>query len=105
MGMIPKSFPPFPERSEIDLYAHLRPAREVGGDLYDFFILNNKLYIVVGDVSGKGVPASLVMAITCRLIRLIATQTESPAQMATILNNSLSAENEANMSSLWKRLF
>lgn len=97
MGMIPKIFPPYPERPELDLYAKLRPAREVGGDLYDFFIVNNRLYLTVGDVSGKGVPASLVMAITCRLIRLIAAQTDSPAQMAKVLNDSLSADNETNM--------
>lgn len=97
MGMIPKIFPPYPERPELDLFAKLRPAREVGGDLYDFFIINNKLYVTVGDVSGKGVPASLVMAITCRLIRLIAAQTDSPAEMATVLNDSISAENETNM--------
>ena len=97
MGMIPKVFPPYPERAQLDLYAHLQPAREVGGDFYDFFIINNKLYLVVGDVSGKGVPASLVMAITCRLIRLIAAQTDSTAQMAKALNDSISEENNTNM--------
>lgn len=97
MGMIPKLFPPFPERVELDLYAYLRPAREVGGDLYDFFVQDEKLVFVVGDVSGKGVPASLVMAITCRLVRLIAHQTASPAEIANILNHSLAAENETNM--------
>jgi sigma-B regulation protein RsbU (phosphoserine phosphatase) len=95
MGMIPKVF--YLNHPGLDLFASLRPAREVGGDFYDFFIINNKLYITVGDVSGKGVPASLVMAITCRLIRLIATQTDSPAQMATELNNSISEENVTNM--------
>lgn len=97
MGMIPKIFPAYPDRIELDLYGHLRPAREVGGDLYDFFINGNKLYIAVGDVSGKGIPASLVMAITCRLIRLIAEQTDSPAEMATILNNSIARDNDTNM--------
>ena len=97
MGMIPKVFPPYPERAQLDLYALLAPAREVGGDLYDFFIINNKLYIIVGDVSGKGVPASLVMAITCRLIRLIAAQTDSPAQMMKALNDSISEDNNTNM--------
>lgn len=97
MGMIPKVFPPYPERAQLDLYAHLQPAREVGGDLYDFFLIDNKLYLVVGDVSGKGVPASLVMAITCRLIRLIAAQTDSPAQMAKALNDSISEGNSTNM--------
>lgn len=97
MGMIPKLFPTFPERAELDLYAYLRPAREVGGDLYDFFVQDEKLFFVVGDVSGKGVPASLVMAITCRLVRLIAQHSSSPAEIARTLNDSLAAENDANM--------
>ncbi len=72
MGMIPKLFPPFPERKDIDLYAILKPAKEVGGDLYDFFIHEEKLLFVIGDVSGKGIPASLLMAVTRSLFRTIA---------------------------------
>ena len=72
MGMVPKVFPPFPDRDDLDLYAKLIPAKEVGGDLYDFFIKDDKFYFIVGDVSGKGVPASLVMAVTCRLFRTVA---------------------------------
>ena len=71
MSMIPNTFPPFPERDEIDLAACLIPAKEVGGDLYDFFIRDNKLFFCIGDVSGKGVPASLVMAVTRSLFRSI----------------------------------
>ena len=97
LGMVPKSFPPFPEREDIDLYAKVIPAREVGGDLYDFFIENEKLYFIIGDVSGKGVPASLVMAVTCRLFRTIASYVKTPDGIVTTLNNALSESNESNM--------
>lgn len=97
MGMIPKIFPPFPEREDIDLYAMLEPAKEVGGDLYDFFIEDNKLYFAVGDVSGKGVPASLLMAVTCRLFRTVAAGNCDPAAIVSLLNNALSESNESNM--------
>ena len=97
MGMVPKIFPPFPERDDIDLYAKLIPAKEVGGDLYDFFIENNKLYIIIGDVSGKGVPASLVMAVTCRLFRTVASNVIDPSAIVKSLNDALSESNESNM--------
>ena len=97
LGMVPKVFPPFPERKDIDLYARLIPAKEVGGDLYDFFIENNKLHFIIGDVSGKGVPASLVMAVTCRLFRTIATNTKTSLDIVRILNNALSDSNDSNM--------
>ena len=96
MGMVPKIFPPFPERDDIDLYAKLIPAKEVGGDLYDFFIENNKLYIIIGDVSGKGVPASLVMAVTCRLFRTVASNVIDPSAIVKSLNDALSESNESN---------
>ena len=69
MAMIPKTFPPFPDRNDLDFAASIVPAKEVGGDLYDFFIRDEKLYFCIGDVSGKGVPASLVMAVTRSLFR------------------------------------
>ena len=69
--MLPKTFPPFPERNDIEIYGQLNPAKEVGGDLYDFFIRDEKLYFCIGDVSGKGVPASLVMAVIRTLFRTI----------------------------------
>ena len=97
MGMVPKIFPPFPEREDVDLYAKLIPAKEVGGDLYDFFIEDDKLYFIVGDVSGKGVPASLVMAVTCRLFRTIAAHFHMPADIMMALNATLAENNESNM--------
>jgi len=70
LGMIPKLFPPYPDTPEIDLYAKLEPAKEVGGDMYDFFFIDDThLCLAIGDVSGKGVPASLLMAVTRTLLR------------------------------------
>jgi serine phosphatase RsbU (regulator of sigma subunit) len=97
MGMVPRQFPPFPDRTNIDLYASMTPAKEVGGDLYDFFILNEQLYFCVGDVSGKGVPASLFMAVACNLFRVIAQQEIPPSEIARQLNEALSADNENGM--------
>ena len=97
MGMIPKIFPPFPDRKDVDLYALLQPAKEVGGDLYDFFIEDEHLYFIIGDVSGKGVPASLFMAITRSLFRTLSPHAVSPASIVTELNNAFSENNEANM--------
>ena len=97
LGMVPKIFPPFPERDDVDLFAKLIPAKEVGGDLYDFFIEDDKFYFIVGDVSGKGIPASLVMAVTCRLFRTVAAHFHTPAEIVTALNDALSENNESNM--------
>lgn len=81
----------------MDLHAILHPAKEVGGDLYDFFIDNDRLYFVIGDVSGKGVPASLFMAIARSLFRTLAQQATSPAEIMSKMNRSISENNEANM--------
>ena len=97
MGMIPKIFPPYPDRDDVDLHAVLQPAKEVGGDLYDFFIDNNRLYFLIGDVSGKGVPASLFMAITRSLFRTLSHQAISPAKIVTEMNASIADNNESNM--------
>ena len=97
MGMVPKTFPPFPGRHDVDLYAILQSAKEVGGDLYDFFIEGDRLYFIIGDVSGKGVPASLFMAIARSLFRTISRKIESPAEIVTAMNNSISENNESNM--------
>ena len=97
MGMLPKQFPAFPERNDISLSAKLVPAKEVGGDLYDFFIKDEKLYFIIGDVSGKGVPASLVMAVTCRLFRSVASYLNKPAEIIASLNDSLADGNDSNM--------
>ncbi|MEL7589631.1 MAG: SpoIIE family protein phosphatase [Prolixibacteraceae bacterium] len=98
MGMIPKIFPPFPNLREIDLYATLQPAKEVGGDLYDFFMIGEEhLCFAIGDVSGKGVPASLFMAVTRTLLRSVAPDQKSPAAIVNSLNRSLSTNNDSNM--------
>lgn len=97
MGMIPKIFPPFPERDDLSLAARLVPAKEVGGDLYDFFIEDEKLYFIIGDVSGKGIPASLVMAVTCRLFRSVASHLDKPEEIIASLNDSLADGNELGM--------
>ena len=97
MGMVPQKFPPFPERTDIDLFASMTPAKEVGGDLYDFTLLNEKLYFCLGDVSGKGVPASLFMAVARNLFRVVAQQELPPAEIATKLNNALAEDNENGM--------
>lgn len=97
MSMVPRVFPPFPEREDIDLFASMTPAKEVGGDLYDFFVENECLYFCIGDVSGKGVPASLFMAVTRNLFRVIAQQGNSPEEIAKSINHALSAENDQGM--------
>lgn len=97
MAMIPKTFPPFPERKDLDLAASIIPAKEVGGDLYDFFIRDEKLFFCIGDVSGKGIPASLVMAVTRSLFHAISAHEDSPAKIVTSMNNSMSESNERSM--------
>jgi sigma-B regulation protein RsbU (phosphoserine phosphatase) len=97
MGMLPKIFPPFPERDDLELAARLVPAKEVGGDLYDFFIEDEKLYFIIGDVSGKGMPASLVMAVTCRLFRSVASHFDKPEEIISSLNDSLAEGNDSGM--------
>jgi sigma-B regulation protein RsbU (phosphoserine phosphatase) len=98
MGIIPKIFPPFPDRSEFDLFAIIEPAKEVGGDLYDFFFLDdNHMCFCVGDVSGKGVPASLFMAVSKTLIKAHAQSGMSSADILHQVNNMLCEENESCM--------
>ena len=97
MSMLPKTFPPYPERNDIDIYGTLTPAKDVGGDLFDFFIRDNQLYFCIGDVSGKGVPASLFMAVTRSLFRNVTAHTSSPEMIATAINNALTEGNDTNM--------
>jgi len=94
MSMVPAVFP---ERDDLDIYASMTPAKEVGGDLYGYLLMSDKLYICVGDVSGKGVPASLFMAQATRLFRTLATQQMMPAEIATRMNAELAGDNEAGM--------
>lgn len=94
MGLLPKIFPPFPDRPEFDLFAFIHPAKEVGGDLYDFFFLDDThLCFSVGDVSDKGVPAALFMAVTKTLINVVAEQTHEPAEILSQVNNELARDN------------
>jgi sigma-B regulation protein RsbU (phosphoserine phosphatase) len=96
MSLLKKVFPPFPQRSDIDLYAVLEPAKEVGGDLYDFgMVTDDLLYVCIADVSDKGVPAALFMAVTTTLLRRAAQQEGvSPAEILKSVNDDLAAENE-----------
>ena len=97
-NILPHIFPPFPDRDEFELYASMEPAREVGGDFYDFFMIDDDhIALVIGDVSGKGVPASLFMAISKTIIRNIASLNKSPGEIFDITNNALSNGNDENM--------
>ena len=89
----------FPDREDLDLYASMTPAKEVGGDMYSYLLIEetNKLYFALGDVSGKGVPASLFMAQATRLFRTLAKQQLPPAEMATRMNGELAEDNEQGM--------
>ena len=97
MGMVPRNFPAFPGRTDIDLFASMSPAKEVGGDLYDYFIKEDKLYFCIADVSGKGVPASLFMAVVRNLFRVVASEGEVPEEIARRINDTVSEDNEQLM--------
>ena len=97
MSMLPKTFPPYPERDDIDIYGTLTPAKAVGGDLFDFFIRDNQLFFCIGDVAGKGIPASMFMAVTRSLFRNISAHVAFPERIAFTLNNALTEGNETNM--------
>ena len=97
MALLPKIFPAYPDRTDVDIHATLTPAKEVGGDLYDFFMLGDRLYFCVGDVSGKGVPASMTMAVVVNLFRTVAKEGCPPEVIANRLNDTLSADNENSM--------
>lgn len=97
MSMLPKTFPPYPERHDIDIYGKLKPAKDVGGDLFDFFIRDEHLFFCIGDVSGKGVPASLVMAVTRSLFRNISAHLAEPHLIVQTLNKAMTDGNETNM--------
>ncbi|HPZ42565.1 MAG TPA: SpoIIE family protein phosphatase [Bacillota bacterium] len=98
MSIVPKMFPPFPDRSEFDIYAILEPAKEVGGDFYDFFFLDDDhLCLTIGDVSGKGVPASLFMAVTKTLIKAEASRAFEPDLILSTVNDKLCSDNDSGM--------
>jgi len=97
--MVPKTFPPFPDRKEFDIYATLIPAREVGGDFYDFFFIDDqRLCFAIGDVSGKGVPASLFMALTKTMFRATGGRQNATAEtILSRLNTEICRDNDSCM--------
>ena len=95
---LPNIFPAFPERDDFNIYASMDPAKEVGGDFYDFFLIDDThLGIVMADVSGKGVPAALFMMVSKILIQNIAMMGNSPAQVLRYVNNQLCTNNPEEM--------
>jgi len=97
-SMLPRVFPPFPERREFDIFATMVPAKEVGGDLYDFFFVDkNKLCLIIGDVSGKGVPASLFMAISKILLKREAMEGVSANEILARVNDVIVTDNQTCM--------
>ena len=95
--MLPKVYPPYPDRKEFDLYASMTPAKEVGGDFFDFFFIDrNRIALVIADVSGKGVPAALFMVIAKTLIKTRAQLGGSPAEILFDVNNQLCKGNDSS---------
>ena len=98
MGILPKIFPPFPDRTDFDIYAQTVPAREVGGDFYDFFLVDRShLCFVIGDASGKGIPAAIFMAFTKTLIKAKAAADLDTGVLMEGVNDELSRGNPADM--------
>lgn len=97
-SLLPHCFPPFPEHKEFSLHAITRAAKQVGGDFYDFFFINpNQLAILVGDVSGKGVPASLFMAVTRTVMRITCAHKDTPAESLASANRILCRDKDIDM--------
>jgi sigma-B regulation protein RsbU (phosphoserine phosphatase) len=98
MSMLPKTFPPFPERRDLDIFAAITPAKKVGGDFYDFFFLDeNRLCFAIGDVSGKGVPAALFMAVVKTLFKAIAGRVQNPGEILSTVNREICRDNDSQM--------
>ena len=96
-GMLLKVFPAFPERTDIDIYGMQRAAKEVGGDIFDFMMRDDRLYFLIGDVSGKGVPASLFMTVVGHLFRNVARYSTSASVIVEAINNGLAEGNDEDM--------
>jgi phosphoserine phosphatase RsbU/P len=95
-SLLPKTFPPFPNRPEVDVYAEMLTAKEVGGDFYDFYFIDeDRLAFAVGDVSGKGIPAAIYMAVCRTLLKAIAFQIVNPGEVLRKLNTLLIPESDA----------
>lgn len=96
-GMLLKVFPAFPGREDIDIYGMQRAAKEVGGDIFDFLMRDDRLYFLIGDVSGKGVPASLFMTVVGHLFRNVARYSTSASIIVEAINNGLAEGNDEDM--------
>lgn len=97
MGMLPEQFPTKADRDDVQIYASLTPAKEVGGDLFDFYFRDDKLFFCIGDVSGKGVPASLFMAVTRSIFRTVSVHESMPNNIVTIMNTIIADMNKTQM--------
>ena len=97
MGMLPTNFPTKAERDDVQIYASLTPAKEVGGDLFDFYFRDDKLFFCIGDVSGKGVPASLFMAVTRAVFRTVSSHEPMPDRIVTMMNKAIAEMNNSLM--------
>jgi len=97
MGMLPDNFPTKAERDDVQIYASLTPAKDVGGDLFDFYFRNEKLFFCIGDVSGKGVPASLFMAVTRAVFRTVSAHESVPNRIMMTINKTLAGMNKRHM--------
>ena len=97
MSLIPKQYPAFPLRKDLDICGFIQPAKSVGGDLYDYFIREDHFYFCIGDVSGKGIPASLYMSMVCALFRNVSLYVKTPEAIADAINKGLSEGNNMNM--------
>ena len=97
MGMLPEEFPTRDDRDDVQLYASLTPAKEVGGDLFDFYFRDEKLFFCIGDVSGKGVPASLFMAVTRSIFRTVSAHESKPDRIMSTMNKTVADMNKADM--------
>ncbi len=97
-SMMPQNFPPFPERREFDIYASMTPARDVGGDFYDFYMIDeDHLCLVIADVSGKGIPGALFMMISEVILKNSAKMLDSPAEVLDMANDVISSNNRVSM--------
>ena len=97
MGMLPENFPTRGDRDDVQLYASLTPAKDVGGDLFDFYFRDDKLFFCIGDVSGKGVPASLFMAVTRAVFRTTSAHESKPDRIVSVMNQMIADMNKTNM--------
>ena len=97
MSMLPVTWPAFPDRDDIDIFGSVAPAKAVGGDLYDFRLRDGKLFFCIGDVSGKGIPASLVMTVISSMFRTLTATEDNPARVVSSLNDTISSRNESLM--------